>query len=91
MTRWDRFCRNAGDAYYMIATLKKLNVEVQAIEQPLHLSVSENKMILALYLATSEVENDRRALNIKQGIHKAKQEGRWTSHAPKGYVKKYRP
>ncbi|PSK93593.1 hypothetical protein B0I18_102563 [Taibaiella chishuiensis] len=48
-------------------------------------------MILALYLATSEVENDRRALNIKQGIHKAKQEGRWTSHAPKGYVKKYRP
>jgi len=87
-TRWDRFSRNAGDAYYIIASLKKLGVEVQAIEQPLNLSVPENKLILALYLATSEVENDRRALNIRQGIHKAKQEGRWTSHAPKGYCNK---
>ena len=42
-TKWDRFSRNAGDAYQMINTLLKLEVEPQAIEQPLDLSVPENK------------------------------------------------
>ena len=32
--KWDRFSRNAGDAYQMINTLRKLGVEPQAIEQP---------------------------------------------------------
>jgi site-specific DNA recombinase len=57
-TKWDRFSRNAGDAYQMIGTLRKLEVEPQAIEQPLDLSVPENKMMLAFYLAAPEVEND---------------------------------
>lgn len=87
-TRWDRFSRNAGDAYYMIACLKKMRIEVQAIEQTLDLSIPENKLVLALYLVVSEVENDRRALNIKRAIHKAKQEGRWMGLAPKGYANK---
>ena len=30
-TRWDRFSRNTGDAYYMIALLKKKVIEVQAV------------------------------------------------------------
>ena len=30
-TKWDRFSRNAGDAYQMINTLRKLGVEPQAI------------------------------------------------------------
>lgn len=85
-TRWDRFSRNAGDAYYMIAYLKQMCIEVQAIEQMLDLSIPENKLVLALYLAVSEVENDRRALNIKRALHKARQEGRWMGPAPKGYV-----
>lgn len=62
-TKWDRFSRNAGDAYQMINILKKLNVDPQAIEQPLDLSIPENKMMLAIYLAAPEVENDRRASN----------------------------
>ena len=44
--KWDRFSRNAGDAYQMINVLRKLGVEPQAIEQPLDLSVPENKMML---------------------------------------------
>ncbi|WP_170835646.1 recombinase family protein [Chryseobacterium wanjuense] len=44
-TKWDRFSRNAGDAYQMINLLKKYNVEPQAIEQPLDLSIPENKMM----------------------------------------------
>lgn len=87
-TKWDRFSRNAGDAYQMINLLKKYNVEPQAIEQPLDLSIPENKMMLAIYLAAPEVENDRRALNTYYGMRRAKKEGRLMGRAPYGYVNK---
>src|SRR5690606_11776356 len=67
-TKWDRFSRNAGDAYQMISTLRRLGVEPQAVEQPLDLSIPENKMMLAFYLAAPEVENDRRSLNVFFGM-----------------------
>ncbi len=84
-TRWDRFSRNTGDAYYVISKLKKLGVEPQAIEQPLDLSIPENKMMFAFYLAIPEVENDRRGLNTKIGLQRAKESGRWMGKAPIGY------
>src|SRR6186713_3103690 len=84
--KWDRFSRNAGDAYQMINQLKKLGVEPQAIEQPLDLSIPENKMMLAFYLAAPEVENDRRALNTFFGMRRAKKEGRYMGTAPAGYI-----
>ncbi len=87
-TKWDRFSRNAGDAYQMISRLRKLGVEPQAIEQPLDLSIPENKMMLAFYLAAPEVENDRRALNTFFGMRRAKKEGRWMAAAPLGYKNK---
>ncbi|GAA4930359.1 recombinase family protein [Mucilaginibacter defluvii] len=83
--KWDRFSRNAGDAYQMINTLRKLGVEPQAIEQPLDLSIPENKMMLAFYLAAPEVENDRRALNVITGMRRARKEGRYMGLAPVGY------
>ncbi len=72
----------------MINTLRKLEVEPQAIEQPLDLSVPENKMMLAFYLAAPEVENDRRALNVRYGMRRAKKEGRWMGVDPVGYANK---
>ena len=85
-TKWDRFSRNAGDAYQMISTLRRLGVEPQAVEQPLDLSIPENKMMLAFYLTAPEVENDRRALNTFHGMRRAKKEGRWMGVAPIGYI-----
>ncbi|WP_431215171.1 recombinase family protein [Puia sp. P3] len=87
-TKWDRFSRNAGDAYHMINLLKKIGVEPQAIEQPLDMSVPENKLMLAFYLAAPEVENDRRALNVFNGMRRARKEGRWMGPAPIGYSNK---
>jgi site-specific DNA recombinase len=87
-TKWDRFSRNAGDAYKMINVLKKLGVEPQAIEQPLDMSVPESKIMLAIYLSAPEVENDRRALNVFHGMRRARKEGRWMGPAPIGYVNK---
>ena len=89
-TKWDRFSRNAGDAYQMINILNKLGVEPRAIDQPLDLSVPENKMMLAIYLAAPEVENDRRALNTFQGMRRARKEGRLMGVAPFGYINRSR-
>lgn len=85
-TKWDRFSRNAGDAYQMISILTKLGIEPQAVEQPLDLSIPENKMMLAIYLAAPEVENDRRALNTFYGMRRARKEGRLMGRAPYGYM-----
>lgn len=85
-TRWDRFSRNTADAYYMITRLGKLGIETQAIDQPLDMKVPENKVLLAMYIVTAEVENERRSLNVKYGIYRAKQEGKWMGHAPVGYI-----
>ena len=88
-TKWDRFSRNAPDAYQMINTLKILGVDPQAIEQPLDMEVPENKMMLAIYLTAPEIENDRRALNTFYGLRRARKEGRWVSHAPLGYINRH--
>lgn len=85
-TRWDRFSRNVADAYCVIRLLGNLGIEPQAIDQPLDLTIPENKLMLAIYIAIAEVENDRRILNVKQSIIKARLEGRWTSHAPLGWT-----
>lgn len=87
-TKWDRFSRNAPDAYMMIALLNSFEIDPQAIEQPLDMSVPENKMMLAIYLTAPEIENDRRALNVIYGMRRAKKEGRWVSMAPVGYINK---
>ena len=84
-TKWDRFSRNAADAYGMIGVLHKLGSEPQAVEQPLDLEVPENKIMLAFYLAAPEVENDRRALNVIAGQRRAQKEGRCMGKAPFGY------
>src|ERR1035437_2823834 len=83
--KWDRFSRNAGDAYGMINILNKLGVEPQAMEQPLDLSIPENKIMLAFYLAEPEVENDRRSLNVIAGTRRAMKDGRHCTWAPLGF------
>src|SRR6185437_12175367 len=85
-TKLDRFSRNTSDAYQMIKTLRQLGVEPQAIEQPIDPSVPDTKIMLAIYMAVPEVENDRRAMNVFHGMRRAKKEGRWMGIAPVGYV-----
>ena len=84
-TKWDRFSRNIAEAYLMIKKLQDINIIPQAIEQPLDISIPENKMILAIYLVTPEVENDIRSLNVKEKMQKARAMGRWMGSAPIGY------
>jgi DNA invertase Pin-like site-specific DNA recombinase len=68
ITSWDRFSRNLTDSLVMLRTLEKYGVKVQAIEQPIDMSIPENKAMLAIFLAIPEIDNDRRSIKIKGGI-----------------------
>ncbi|MEP7170313.1 MAG: recombinase family protein, partial [Bacteroidota bacterium] len=83
--KWDRFSRNATDALNMLRKLKGMQVEVNAVEQPIDLTVPENKLMLSFYLTAPEVENDRRAMNVVSGMRRANREGRYLGPAPRGF------
>lgn len=84
-TSWDRFSRNIMDAYTMIDRLKRLGITPLAIEQPIDLTIPENKAILAMFLVIPEIDNDRRSIKIRGGMRAALKDGRWCRSAPYGY------
>lgn len=84
-TKWSRFSRNTTASYNIIRDFHDLNITVNAIEQPLDLSIPEQWLMLAVYLSMPEVENQRRSLNIIAGIRRAFKEGRYVVSPPKGY------
>lgn len=67
----------------MISRLAKMGIEPQAVEQLLDMTIPESKIMLAIYLAAPEVENDRRSLNAIAGMRKAMKEGRHVNMAPR--------
>lgn len=82
----DRFSRNQTDALVEIRELRnKYGVEVNTSEQPLDLTQSESKLLLSIYLATPEIENDKNSLRTTDGSRQARLEGCWTGTAPFGY------
>jgi site-specific DNA recombinase len=83
--KWDRFSRNTAESYQMIGVFNELAIQVNAIEQPLDLSIPEQGLMLAVYLSMPEVENHRRSLNVISGMRRAFKEGRYVGYAPKGY------
>lgn len=87
-TKWSRFSRNTADSYAMIRQLQSLGVEVQAIDEPVDFSISQNKAMLALYLVMPEIDNDMRSENTMRGMRRAMKEGRYVSTAPQGYLNK---
>ena len=85
ITSWDRFSRNLTDALIVLRKLERLGIEVQAIQQPLDMSIPENKAMLAMFLAMPEIDNDRRSIKVKEGMRACLKAGRWGRKAPKGY------
>lgn len=85
--KWDRFSRNTAESYQMISTFDNLGIQVNAIEQPLDLTIPEQGLMLAVYLSIPQVENHRRSLNVIGGMRRAFKEGRYVGSAPKGYNK----
>ncbi len=86
--KWDRFSRNATDSFNMIRQLTEWGIEPQAVQQPLDLTIPQNKLMLAFYLMEPEVNNDVRSLATKEGLRKIKLLGGWVVKPPMGYQAK---
>lgn len=85
-TKWDRFSRNATEAYQVLARFRKYGVTINSVEQPLDLEESpEAKLMLAFYLAAPEVENDKRSKNVIEGTRRSVKDGYWPFKVPLGY------
>jgi site-specific DNA recombinase len=84
-TKWDRFSRNIADAWAVIKELKSMGITVNAVEQPLDMSIPDNKVMLSMYLIIPEVENDKISQRTKDGMRQAKIEGCYIAKAPFGY------
>jgi len=84
-TRWDRFSRNTTDSYNMLRTFDDLGITINSVEQPLDLTQPDSKLMLAVYLSSSEIENDKNSIRTKEGMRRAMREGYWVGHPPRGY------
>ncbi len=82
---YKRFSRDVVAAQTTIKTLRASGVEVQAIEQPIDWTVPEQKILLGLYLADGEVDNDRRAASTRRGMVSRLRDGVFIHHPPVGY------
>ena len=84
-TKWDRFSRSSEGALTVIRELLAMGITVNSIEQPLDLTIPDNKVMLAMYLILPEVENDKISQRTKDGMRRAKKEGCYIAKAPFGY------
>ncbi|MDC0189340.1 recombinase family protein [Flavobacteriales bacterium] len=84
-TRWDRFSRNTTDSYNMLRIFDDLGIATNSVEQPLDLTQPDSKLMLAVYLSSSEIENDKNSIRTKEGMRRAMREGYWVGHPPRGY------
>ncbi|WP_165583350.1 recombinase family protein [Aquimarina atlantica] len=85
-TKWDRFSRNIQEAYKEIDWFRERKIEVYSVDNPLDFSLPESKITLAVYLALSEIENDKISIRVKESLKKAKREGCWVCSPPYGYT-----
>lgn len=86
VTSWDRFSRNVNQSFAMLDRLMGYGVEVNAMEQPLDLSIPENLLLLSVYLTIPDIDNRRRSMKITEGVRAAKASGRYSGLAPYGYI-----
>ncbi len=83
--KWDRFSRNIEQALTVIREFDKMGIELNASEQYLDMTNSDNKMVLSIYLTAGEVERDKISSRTINGTYQAKKEGYFTGKAPYGY------
>ena len=86
--RWNRLSRNIDDGNMLIKRFRKNDIEVNAIEEWIDHKVAESKILLGVFLAMAEVDNDKRAKATCDGIHATLLKGKCANKAPRGYINK---
>ena len=84
-TKWDRFSRNMEEAMGVLRKFREWGIILNAVEQPLDLSIPNQKVMLSMYLIMPEVENDNISARTKDGLYRATKDGAFVGTPPYGY------
>jgi DNA invertase Pin-like site-specific DNA recombinase len=86
VTKLDRLARSVGDLLAIVARLeaKKVSLRVLSISgnQPLDTATSTGRLMLAVIGAVGQAEREAMLERQREGIAKAKREGRYKGHVP---------
>lgn len=82
---WDRYSRDLEFALTNIRQLKKLDIGVNSIVNPLDNDSTDFPTMLGIYIGNAESENNKISLRTKNGIHEKSKMGKCTNKAPRGY------
>ena len=83
--RWDRYSRSLEYALTNIRQLKKLDITVNSIENPLSLTDPDFPIMLGVHIGAAEAENNKISKRTKNGIHDTLEMGKCANKAPRGY------
>jgi DNA invertase Pin-like site-specific DNA recombinase len=83
VTRLDRLARSISDLRQIVDTLSAKGVQFKALQQgAIDTTTSNGRLMLNLLAAFAEFETDLRKERQREGIEKAKKEGRYTGRKP---------
>jgi len=88
VTRVDRLARSLRDLQNLVHYLKNEKIELKATEQPIDTSNAAGKAFLDMLGVFAEFETNLRRERQREGIDKAKKEGKYKGRIPTAMAKK---
>jgi DNA invertase Pin-like site-specific DNA recombinase len=82
VTRIDRLARSIGDLQDIVRALRAKGASLRATEQPIDTSTAAGKCFLDMLGVFAEFETNLRRERQREGIAKAKADGRYTGRRP---------
>ncbi len=86
VTSWDRFSRDLTDGLNVVRDLSKRGIVPQAIEQPVDLNIPDQWLMLAVYMAAPDVDNQKRSIKIRRGVRQGLKSGYWPRKPFFGFI-----
>ena len=87
VTKPDRLARSVRDLLSIVESLKTKNVGLKVLSMGLDTTVPEGKLMLTVLGAVAEFERDIMLTRQREGIAKAKKDGRYKGRAPTARAK----
>ncbi len=81
----DRFDRKGANGIYIAETLRKENIRILSVSNPVDTFTPEGKFSQNIQFVASELENDLRRKKCTTGMMEMLESGYWPGRAPTGY------
>jgi site-specific DNA recombinase len=85
----DRFSRSGANAIYIASELRKENIKIMAVSNPVDTGTAEGKLQQNMQFLFSEYDNDLRRARCGKGTKEMLLDGYWPSKVPIGYSQSY--